>query len=259
MKKIWPEISDLPDSNDPLRAQFRALRCIPGEIASNVLVPGDPFRAAKIAKEWLDDAKLIQVQREFHSYTGTYKGLPVSVISTGIGCPGAAMVMQDLGKLDCQNVIRVGTAGSCNKSVIPGDNVIGIAAVRDEGLTKKFLPTEYPAIANYNIVNALKDASDKTKSKIHIGIVHTSDAFSSPSLEHDIGLADLAGVLAFEMEAAAILILGSLNHINAGCIFSIDGFVKNVSDGNVAPDATACDRGIDDAIETALDALVALN
>ena len=115
MKKVWPEISDLPDPNDPLRAQFRALRCVPGEIASNVLVPGDPFRAAKIAKEWLDDAKLIQVQREFHSYTGTYKGLPVSVISTGIGCPGAAMVMQDLGKLDCQNVIRVGNAGSCNK------------------------------------------------------------------------------------------------------------------------------------------------
>ncbi|MDG1865347.1 MAG: nucleoside phosphorylase [Woeseiaceae bacterium] len=259
MKKVWPEISDLPDPNDPLRAQFRALRCVPGEIASNVLVPGDPFRAAKIAKEWFDDAKLIQVQREFHSYTGTYKGIPVSVISTGIGCPGAAMVMQDLGKLECQNVIRVGTAGSCNQSVIPGDNVIGIAAVRDEGLTKKFLPLEYPAIANYGVVDALKEASEERASNTHVGIVHTSDAFSSPSLEHDIDTANSAGVMAFEMEAAAILMLGSLNYINAGCIFSIDGFVKNVSDGNVIPDAAACNRGIDDAIETALDALVALN
>ena len=89
--------------------------------------------------------------------------------------------------------------------------------------------------------------------------MHTSDAFSSPSLEHDIDTANSAGVMAFEMEAAAILMLGSLNYINAGCIFSIDGFVKNVSDGNVIPDAAACNRGIDDAIETALDALVALN
>jgi|TARA_B110000881_G_scaffold99689_1_gene87628 DeoD family purine-nucleoside phosphorylase len=259
MTKAWPETKDLPDANDPTRSQYRALRCIPGEIAPNVLVPGDPGRAAKIASEWLTGAKLMMVQREFHSYTGEYKGMPVSVISTGIGCPSAAMVMQDLGKHQCKNVIRVGTAGSCHIDVRPGDNVIGIAAVRDEGLTEKFLPAIYPAVADLKVINALKLATKKQNIKTHTGVVHTSDAFSSPKLENDIQLAQTAGILAFEMEAAAILMLGALYKIRAGCIFSIDGFVKNISDGDVKPDSNACNRGIESAIESSLEAMLILS
>ena len=259
MTKVWPETKDLPDPNDPARAQYRALRCIPGEIAPNVLVPGDPARAAKIASEWLTDARLVMVQREFHSYTGKYKGIPVSVISTGIGCPSAAMVIQDLGKHRCKNVIRVGTAGSCNKSVKPGDNVIGTAAVRDEGLTKKFFPSNYPAVADLVVTNALKKCGEKQQTTMHLGVVHTSDSFNSPELENDIRLAQIAGVLAFEMEAAAILMLGALHNIRAGCIFSIDGFVKNISDGDVKPDSKACDKGLNSAIETALEAIIILS
>ncbi len=115
MTAVWPDRSELPDPNDPARAAFRAIRCLPGEIAPNVLVPGDPARARRIANEWLTDAKLVMVQREFHSYTGSYQGVPVSVISTGVGSPGAAMVIQDLGKMGCNVIIRVGTAGSCKK------------------------------------------------------------------------------------------------------------------------------------------------
>jgi len=259
MTKAWPETRNLPNPNDPARAEYRALRCVPGEIAPNVLVPGDPARAAKIASEWLTDSKLVMVQREFHSYTGKYKGIPVSVISTGIGCPSAAMVIQDLGKHGCKNVIRVGTAGSCNKSVKPGDNVIGTAAIRDEGLTKKFFPINYPAVADLMVTNALKQCSEKQQTTTHLGLVHTSDAFNSPDLESDIRVAQSAGVLAFEMEASAILMLSALNNIRAGCIFSIDGFVKNISHGDVKPDSKACDKGINSAIESALEAITILS
>jgi len=258
MAAVWPDRADLPDPNDPARAAHRAIRCLPGEIAPNVLVPGDPARAARIASEWLTDAKLVMVQREFHSYTGTYEGVPVSVISTGVGSPGAAMVMQDLGKLGCDVVIRVGTAGSCKKEVKPGDNVIGTAAVRDEGLTRKFLPEIYPAVANLDVTNALCTAAATQETQIHTGVVHTSDAFRSPALEADIETSIFAGVLAFEMEAATVLTMAALDGIRAGCIFSIDGYVANVAGGNVVPDVEARNRGVKNAIRASLDAIVDL-
>ena len=258
MTAVWPDRTELPDPNDPERAAYRAVRCLPGEIAPNVLVPGDPARAARIASEWLTDGKLVMVQREFHSYTGTYNGVPVSVISTGVGSPGTAMVMQDLGKLGCEVVIRVGTAGSCVKEVKPGDNVIGTAAVRDEGLTRKFIPEIYPAAANLEVTNALCAAGAESDTPIHTGVVHTSDSFRSPALESDIEISIFAGVLAFEMEAATVLTIAALNRIRAGCIFSIDGYVSNVAGGNVVPDVEARNRGIKNAIRSSLDAIVSL-
>lgn len=259
MAAVWPDKSKLPNANDPQRAAYRAIRCLPGEIAPNVLVPGDPARAARIASEWLTDGKLIMVQREFHSYTGTYQGVPVSVVSTGVGSPGAAMVMQDLGKMGCEFVIRVGTAGSCVSEVAPGDNVIGTAAVRDEGLTRKFVPEIYPAVANLLVTNALCSAAAQQDTKYHTGVVHTSDAFRSPALEKDIEMSIYAGVLAFEMEAATILTMAALHGIKAGCIFSIDGYVVNVAGGNVVPDVDARNRGVKSAIRSSLDALASLH
>lgn len=258
MPTIWPDPATLPNSNEPGRAEFRATRCLPGEVAPNVLVPGDPARAARIATEWLDDAKPVMAQREFHTYTGSYQGVPVSVISTGIGGPGAAMVIQDLGKLGCRNVIRVGTAGSVNENVHPGDNVIGIGAVRDEGLSHKFLPAKYPAVANLDVTNALRDAAGNQDANVHVGVVHTSDAFRAPTLPEEIETAQYAGVMCFEMEAATVLTIANLEKLRAGCIFSIDGYVANVSDGNTTPDVDARNRGIHDAIKTALDAIVLL-
>ena len=259
MTLAWPSRKNLPDPNDPKRAAQRALRCIAGEVAPNVLVPGDPVRAAKIASDYLSDAKLIMVQREFHTYTGSYKGVPVSVISTGVGAPGAAMVMQDLAKLDCGLVIRVGTAGSCVESVKPGDNVIATAAVRDEGLTHKFLPAIYPAAANHHVTHALCCASREQQVDLHVGVVHSSDAFKSPALDQDIEMSSYAGVLAFEMEASAVLTLAAINKLKAGCIFSIDGYVNNVAKGNTVPDKNARNRGIKVAITTALETIVSMS
>lgn len=258
MATVWPDKSDLPDANDPQRAAYRAIRCLPGEIAPNVLVPGDPARAARIANEWLTDAKPVMVQREFHSYTGTWEGVPVSVISTGVGSPGAAMVMQDLGKLGCDVIIRVGTAGSCVEAVKPGDNVIGTAAVKDEGLTRNFVPEKYPAAANLDVTNALYEAACRDATDVHTGVVHTSDSFRSPALEKEIETAIYAGVLAFEMEAATVLTMAAIDRMRAGCIFSIDGYVANVAGGNVVPDVDARNRGVKNAVRSALDAIVIL-
>ena len=248
---------NLPDASLPERAQFRATRCIPGEIAPFVLLPGDPSRAARIAAEWFDDGTLVMANREFHSYTGTFKGLPVSVISTGLGSPGAAMVVQDLKPLGVKAAIRVGTAGSVNSDVAPGDIVIGTAAVRDEGTSHKFVPAIYPAAADFHLTSELCNAASEKELSAHVGLVHTSDAFNSPTLADDVARYSAANVLAFEMEAATVLTLGSLLSLPTACIFSIDGWVANVAQGNTVPDGDARDKGLVNAIDLALDALLA--
>ncbi len=250
---------DLPDANLPERAQFRATRCLPGEIAPYVLLPGDPARAARIAEEWFDDGRLVMANREFHSYTGTFKGLPVSAISTGLGSPGAAMVVQDLKPLGVKAAIRVGTAGSVSADVVPGDLVIGTSAVRDEGTSHKFVPAIYPATAHFGLTGELSRAAKADGVKAHLGIVHTSDVFKGPALADEVERYAEANVLAFEMEAATVLTLGALLSVPTACIFSIDGWVTNIAQGNTVPDASARDRGIVNAINLALSALLSFS
>jgi DeoD family purine-nucleoside phosphorylase len=240
------------------RARCRATRCLPGEIADYVLLPGDPSRAAMIANEWFEDGELVVANREFHSYTGTYKGLRVSVISTGLGSPGATMVVQDLPKLGVKAAIRVGTAGSAVEAVAPGDLVIASSAVRDEGVSHQFIPANYPAVADFKLTETMRKMAHSIDSKTHTGIVHTSDVFTSPNLQQVRERYAKANVLAFEMEAAAVLTIASLLSIPAGCIVSIDGYINNVAQGNTAPDGRRRDQGIRNAITIALDTLVAL-
>lgn len=251
----WQQSS--PDKlNDPERARCRATRCLPGEIAEYVLLPGDPARAAMIAEQWFEDGELVMANREFHSYTGSYKGTRVSVISTGLGSPGAGMVMQDLPRLGVQAAIRVGTAGSANEDVKPGDLVIATAAVREEGVSRRFISGSYPAVADFTVTQNLHHIAALSGANAHTGIVHTSDTFSNPGLAEEQEIYRQAGVLAFEMEAAALMVVASLKQIPVGCILSIDGYVSNVASGNTAPNASARDKGIRSAISIALDTLV---
>jgi uridine phosphorylase len=209
-----------------------------------------------IAEHWLDGAQLVMANREFHSYSGTYKDVPVSVISTGLGSPGATMVIQDLPRLGVKTAIRVGTAGSATERVKPGDVVIATAAVRDEGVSHQMIPANYPAVADYAVCNTLHEAAASLGVKVHSGIVHTSDAFTSPNLAAVQKQYSEANILAFEMEAAAVMVMAALNNTPLGCILSIDGYVKNVAAGDTAPDAEARDKGIQKAISIALEAMV---
>ena len=252
---------DLPRIDDPERARCRATRCLPSEIGDYVLLPGDPARAAMIARDWFDDGELVMANREFHSYTGNYKGVRMSVISTGLGSPGAAMVVQDLPKLGVKAAIRVGTAGSATPEVKPGDLVIANGAVRDEGVSHKFVPAQFPAVPNAELTETLRrvaaeSAELKQPCTAHTGILHTSDAFTHPDLKEEQKRYSEVGVLAFEMEAAAVLVVAALNKLPAACIVSIDGYVSNVAAGDTVPDGNARDRGIHNAITIALDTLV---
>jgi len=256
----WLRPAHLPDVNDPARARCRAIRCLPGEIAPYVLLPGDPARAEKIAAERLDDARLVMTNREFHSYTGAHRGIAVSVVSTGLGSPGTAMVVDDLARLGVRVAIRVGTAGSGQDHVHPGDLVIATGAVRDDAVTHHHVPGIFPAVADADVLDALRRASREfAQVRTHRGVVHTCDAFQSPRVAEQMETYTRAGVLAYEMEASAVLIFGSLRGIAAGCILSIDGRVANVQAGNVVPEFGARDRGIGHMIDIALRAIELLD
>ena len=166
------------------------------------------------------------------------------------------MVVQDLPKLGVKAAIRVGTAGSAVPQVKPGDLVIASGAVRDEGVSHKFIPAQFPAVPNADLTETLRRIANDSSSNSHTGILHTSDAFTCPGLGELQSMYAEAGVLAFEMEAAAVLVVAGISNLPAACIVSIDGYVSNVAAGNTMPDSAARDTGLTNAITIALETLL---
>jgi uridine phosphorylase len=204
----------------------------PGEIPELVLLPGDPYRAKAIAERFLDNSEEIAKQREYWSFKGTWKGIPVGVCSTGIGCPSAAIALEELIKVGCKTFIRVGTSGAISHKIVAGDIVIFSGSVRDEGTSRQYAPIEFPAIAHPHVVRALSVAARNRNVRYHVGIGHSKDAFYS---EHPNYVTDPdamrrkwtlmrdAGVLATEMESAALFIIGHLRGVKVGCACVVIG------------------------------------
>lgn len=199
-----------------------------GEVGKYVLLPGDPKRCAEIAK-YFDDAKLVADSREFVTYTGTLDGKKVSVTSTGIGGPSAAIAMEELKVCGAETFIRVGTCGGMDLNVKGGDIVIASGAIRFEGTSKEYAPIEYPAVADFEIVTALKNAADKLGLRNHIGVVQSKDSFygqhrpeTLPNKNELLNKWDAwckLGCKASEMESASLFIVASYLKVRCGACF----------------------------------------
>ncbi len=200
----------------------------PGDVGKYVILPGDPKRCKKIA-QYFDDAKLMADNREFVTYTGYIDGEKVSVTSTGIGGPSAAIAMQELVNVGAEVFIRVGTCGGMALDVKGGDVVIATAAIRMEGTTKEYAPIEFPAVANLDVTNALVEASKKLEYTYHTGVVQCKDSFYG---QHDTEKMPVnyelqnkweawkkLGCLASEMESAALFIVASYLNVKVGSVF----------------------------------------
>jgi len=204
----------------------------PGEIPPLVLLPGDPDRARLIAEGFFKDSQEIARHREYWSYRGKYEGVSVGVCSTGIGCPSAAIALEELIKVGCTTFIRVGTAGAIEPSLKAGDLVIFTGAVRDEGTSRQYAPIEFPAVADPGIVRALADSAKARGVKYRMGIGHTKDAFYSefPEMVTDPErmrnywqTLRRANVIATEMESAALFVLGQVRQVRVGTACVIVG------------------------------------
>jgi len=202
-----------------------------GEVARYVIVPGDPNRVPVIA-ESLENVINQGQNREFNAYKGTYKGIDVSVISTGIGCPSTAIAVEELSHIGAEVFIRVGTSGSVDKSAKKGDIFIATAAVRDDGTSKQYIPIEFPAIASHNVVGSLIKASKDLNIDSKVGICQSKDSFFgetepdrmpvAPYLDFNWKSCQGGGVGASEMEAATLFTLSQIKRIEAGAILAIE-------------------------------------
>lgn len=200
------------------------------DIGEYVILPGDPGRCEKIA-QYLDNPVKVAENREFVTYTGELEGIKVSVTSTGIGGPSAAIAMEELIHCGAHTFIRVGTSGGMQKEVCGGDFVIPTGAIRFEGTTKEYAPMEYPAVAHYDVVCALKETADKMGVTSHLGVVQCKDNFYGQHSPETMPVGyDLTnkwnawiecGALASEMESAALFIVGSVRRVRVGSVLLV--------------------------------------
>ncbi len=240
-----------------MNTKLPSIRVAPGEMPLYLLLPGDPARAARIA-EYLDGAEVLARNREFHSYRGSYRGIPVGVLSTGVGAPGAAVACEEAIRAGARVLIRVGTAGSLTERIRDGDLVIALGAARCEGTTPRLVPAELPALAHPRVVRALEDAAAEVGEKVHTGVVVTMDPFYRGVLDLGLETFAAAGAVAVEMECAALFVVASLRGARAGAILAIDGNALRASAGEYDPHREVVRQAVEREIRIALEAVYRL-
>lgn len=206
------------------------LNCVKGDVGRYVLLPGDPGRCEAIAKLF-DNPVHIGMNREYNIWTGTLLGEKVSVCSTGIGGPSAAIAMEELVQIGADTFIRVGTCGGIHLDVKPGDVVVATGSIRYEHTSMEYAPIEYPAVANFDVTTALKAASEELGYCTHTGVVQCKDAFyGQHSPEKSPVYYELLqkweswkrlGVKASEMESSALFVIADALNVRCGSCFHV--------------------------------------
>ena len=246
-----------------------------GDLADVALVPGDPGRVNRIAGH-CGDATTVAQNREYKVVNATYEGRDLTVCSTGIGAPSAAIAAEELHAVGVETLIRVGTTGALQRGIEIGDMVVATGAAKDEGTTKRYESATVPAVPDYEVLSALVDAardneeraaeqaangaSGGAASRVHVGPVATDDAFYAETDEY-VAAWEEEGLLAVEMEAAALFTLARRKGIAAGAICTVDGNLvegtqKGETDEEELPEKAK--DNVDRAIRISLDAVTRL-
>ncbi len=236
-----------------------------GDVGKYVLLPGDPKRCEKIA-QFFDKPKLVADSREYVTYTGYLDGEKVSVTSTGIGGPSASIAIEELSRCGADTFIRIGTCGGIDLDVKGGDVVIATGAIRMEGTSREYAPIEFPAVADFDITNALVYSAKKLGYKYHTGIVQCKDAFYGQHEPENMPVSyellnkweawKRLGVKASEMESAALFVAASKLKVRCGSTFLVVGNQERNAQGLDNPIVHETECTIAVAIE-AIRALIA--
>lgn len=236
------------------------INMVKGDVGRYVILPGDPGRCEKIAKHF-DDCHFVSSNREYVTYTGTLEGETVSVTSTGIGGPSAAIAVEELHMIGADTFVRVGTCGGMQLKCEGGDVIIATGAIRAEGTSREYMPIEFPAVADFAVTNALVQAAQTLDLTYHTGIVQCKDSFygqHSPE-RMPVGYELIprwnawiaGGCLASEMESAALFVVAATLGCRAGtallCVHNQERARLGMRNDNV--------HDTEDAIRTAVEAL----
>jgi uridine phosphorylase len=197
------------------------------EVGKYVLFPGDPARTAIIAR-FLDGAREVAFSREYRTFTGSINGTPVSAVSSGMGGPSVAIGVEEMRELGVHTFLRVGTCGATQPGIKMGDLIIASAAVRTEGTADSYVPKEFPAVADHQVVTALLDSARELGARHHLGIIRAVDALYSdlvpdtmpngPHLREELAMWAKAGVIANDMESSTLFVLGSVRRLRVGSL-----------------------------------------
>jgi 5'-methylthioadenosine phosphorylase/purine-nucleoside phosphorylase len=201
------------------------LRAEKGDYAEACLLPGDPLRAKYIADTFLDEARQVNGERGMLGYTGTFRGRPVSVQASGMGCPSAAIVIEELAMLGVERILRVGTCGGLQPDMQLGDLIIAISAVPADSTAAHILANEpHAPTADFSLVHGAVHAAKELGKPVRVGPIVSSDVFYNPDGGQYQRWSE-RGILAVEMEAAVLFTLGALRKLKAGCLLTVSDVV----------------------------------
>ncbi|APW96634.1 uridine phosphorylase [Halobiforma lacisalsi AJ5] len=192
-----------------------------GDLNDVALIPGDPGRVDRIA-DHCDESETIARNREYKVVNATYEGRELTICSTGIGCPSAAIAIEEMANVGVETFIRVGTTGALQSEIEIGDMIVATGAAKNEGTTKRYESVEFPAVPDYDVLSALVDSAEANDEDVHVGPIASDDAYYAETDEHVHDWED-AGLLAVEMEAAAVFSLARRKGLRAGAICTVDG------------------------------------
>jgi uridine phosphorylase len=231
----------------------------PGELADVALVPGDPGRVDRIAGH-CENARTVSRNREYKLVNASYEGRELSICSTGIGSPSAAIALEELAAVGVETFIRVGTTGALQSDIEIGDTVVATGAAKDEGTTKRYEKSEVPAVPDYGTLSALVEAAEDRSAPVHVGPIATDDAYYAETDAYVEAWSE-AGLLCVEMEAAALFTLARRKGLAAGAICTVDGNLIEGTQKGETEDEELPEKAkdnVDRAIGIALDAASSL-
>ncbi|MDR5674511.1 Uridine phosphorylase [Halalkaliarchaeum sp. AArc-CO] len=210
-----------------------------GDVTDLAIIPGDPGRVDRIARQ-CENVEEISQNREYKVVNATYEGRPVTICSTGIGCPSAAIALEELSRVGVETFLRCGTTGALQEGIEIGDMVVATGAAKEEGTSKRYESAVYPAVPDYDALTALVDAAEANDEDVHVGPIVSDDAFYNES-DDFVDDWENAGLLAIEMEAAAVFSLARRKGLAAGAICTVDGNLvegtqKGATDGEELPE-----------------------
>jgi uridine phosphorylase len=230
-----------------------------GDVEDIALVPGDPGRVDRIASH-CDDSEVVAENREYKIVNATYEGVDLTICSTGIGCPSAAIAVEELATVGVETFIRVGTIGALQEDVEVGDMIVATGAAKEEGTSKRYESAVYPAVPDYDVLTSLVDSAEQNDEDVHVGPIVSDDAFYNESDEYVADWND-ANLLAIEMEAATVFSLARRRGLRAGAICTVDGNLvagtQKGADGEEELPQKA-KNNVERAIDISLDAVIDL-
>lgn len=226
------------------------LRASPGDYAPAVLCPGDPRRATYIAETFFDPgARIVNEERGMLGYTGTFDGEPVSVQSTGMGCPSAGIVYEELVQLGVGRLIRVGTCGAIGDGMAMADTVIGVSASAVDTTARQYAGMDgYAPAATFGLAETAARLARESGATVHTGAIITSPLFYDPDSDN-VARWKRTGHLAIEMEAAMLYTVAAVHRVEALAMMTVSDLVTE--DGSTRISDEQLQRGVDEMIRVA--------